>query len=101
MNLVLELCSHAGRGGSPGVFALAAQLSAIAYVLLSLTALVTILFLFWRMHRKQINRLNTELTQSQKLAKDRERERDLAQEELFRRLYEERELNKDKVQFQS
>ena len=31
----------------------------------------------------------------------REHERDLAQEELFRRLYEERELNKEKTQFQS
>ena len=35
------------------------------------------------------------------LAQDREQERDLAQDELFRRLYEERKLNKEKIQFQS
>ena len=35
------------------------------------------------------------------LAKQRESERDLAQQELFRRLYEEQELNKEKLQFQS
>jgi signal transduction histidine kinase len=42
-----------------------------------------------------------DLEQARALAQDRDRERDLAQEELFRRLYEERELNKDKVQFRA
>jgi signal transduction histidine kinase len=70
-------------------------------VLTAFAALLVISFLFFRLQRQRLNKLNEELSRSQKLAKDRERERDLAQEELFRRLYEERELNKDKVQFQS
>jgi signal transduction histidine kinase len=97
----LDLWCPAWRGENPGVFALAMPPSAMIYALLALTALLLISLLFWRMHQNRLKSLNAELAQSQKIAKDRERERDLAQEELFRRLYEERELNKDKVQFQS
>ena len=60
-----------------------------------------ILFVVWRLHHNEVDRLQRELQHSQSVAQDRERERDLAQEELFRRLYEERELNKEKLQFQS
>ena len=45
--------------------------------------------------------LHHQLEQAHTLAKQRESERDLAQQELFRRLYEEQELNKEKLQFQS
>jgi signal transduction histidine kinase len=60
-----------------------------------------ILFVVWRLHHNEVERLQTELDHLQSVARERERERDLAQEELFRRLYEERELNKEKLQFQS
>lgn len=60
-----------------------------------------ILFITWRLHNSEIGRLQTELEQARTHAQGREHERDLAQEELFRRLYEERELNKEKTQFQA
>jgi signal transduction histidine kinase len=60
-----------------------------------------ILFVAWRLHHNTVERIRKELERAQDHARDRERERDLAQEELFRRLYEERELNKEKLQFQS
>jgi signal transduction histidine kinase len=54
----------------------------------------------WLLQRKDVATLTAELKRTRSLAKEREQERDIAQDELFRRLYEERELNKDKVQFQ-
>jgi signal transduction histidine kinase len=72
-----------------------------AYVLPFAVAVATVMFVIWLMHRQDIATLTAELERSRALAQQREHERDLAQDELFRRLYEERELNKDKVQFQS
>ena len=72
-----------------------------AYVLPLAVAAATVMFVIWRMHRHDVATLSAELARSRALVEQREHERDLAQEELFRRLYEERELNKDKVQFQS
>jgi signal transduction histidine kinase len=74
----------------------------IPEVYLSLLVLpLMILFVAWRLHHNEVSRLETELKEARANAGTRERERDLAQEELFRRLYEERELNKEKLQFQS
>ncbi len=71
------------------------------YVLpLVFAALAIILALWWVRHR-DANRLAGQLHDSQGLVERREHERDLAQDELFRRLYEERELNKEKIQFQA
>lgn len=64
-------------------------------------ATVVVMFVFWRLHREDLEELTAELKRTKELAEQRERERDLAQEELFRRLYEERELNKEKIQFQA
>jgi signal transduction histidine kinase len=71
------------------------------YLLPLAVAAATIMFVIWRIHRKDLATLTAELNRTRALAQEREHERDLAQDELFRRLYEERELNKDKVQFQS
>jgi signal transduction histidine kinase len=71
------------------------------YVLPLAVAAAVVMFITWRLHRKDVGKLSRELKDAQALAQDREQERDLAQEELFRRLYEERELNKEKIQFQS
>ena len=60
-----------------------------------------ILFVVRSLHHNEVQRLQKELDHSQNFGRQRERERDLAQEELFRRLYEERELNKEKLQFQA
>jgi len=64
-------------------------------------AAVVVMFVVWRLHREDLEELTTELKRTKGLAEQRERERDLAQEEVFRRLYEERELNKEKIQFQA
>lgn len=71
------------------------------YVLPFAVAAAAVVFVIWRMHRKDVSTLSRDLEQARTLVEQRERERDLAQEELFRRLYEERELNKEKMQFQS
>lgn len=59
------------------------------------------MFVLWRVRNKDADRLAGDLNQARMLLEQREDERDLAQEELFWRLYEERELNKEKAQFQS
>jgi len=64
-------------------------------------ALLAVVLIVWWLRRDEIGRLEKELKNSREKVQQSERERDLAQEELFRRLYEERELNKEKVQFQS
>ena len=67
-------------------------------IVIATFATATIIF---RMHRQENAKLSTQLKEASDLAHLRERERDLAQEELFRRLYEESELNKEKTQFQA
>jgi signal transduction histidine kinase len=62
---------------------------------------LAVVFVVWQLRRRELGRLADELKHSQEGARQLERERDLAQEEVFRRLYEERELNKEKIQFQS
>lgn len=71
------------------------------YVLPFAMAAAAVILIVWRQHRKDVGKLTRDLDEVRSLAQERERERDLAQEELFRRLYEERELNKDKVQFRA
>ena len=61
----------------------------------------SVLFLVSLLRQSEVHRLQTDLHKAQELSRTRERERDLAQEEVFRRLYEERELNKEKTQFQA
>lgn len=62
---------------------------------------LVVVFVVWWMHREDLGQLTSELKRSQALTQQREHERDLAQEEVFRRLYEERELNREKIQFQA
>ena len=71
------------------------------YVLPFAVAAAAVVFVIWRIHRRDVSALGRDLEQARTLVEQRECERDLAQEELFRRLYEERELNKEKTQFQS
>lgn len=71
------------------------------YILPLVVAAFAVAGIISRMYRQDKTRLEADLKQATDLAQQRERERDLAQEELFRRLYEERELNKEKTQFQA
>ncbi len=68
---------------------------------ISLAALATVLLILWLRRQHETSHFEGELERAQELIRERERERDLAQEEVFRRLYEERELNKEKIQFQA
>jgi len=61
----------------------------------------TVMFIVWRLQRQQLDKTAADLQHTRDLLAARERERDLAQDELFRRLYEERELNKEKTQFEA
>src|SRR5437588_902243 len=71
------------------------------YILPFAVAGAAVMFVLWHVRNKDADRLARDLNQARALLEQREHERDLAQEELFRRLYEERELNKEKAQFQS
>ena len=71
------------------------------YVMPFVVVAATVMFVIWRGHRTDLGTLTRELAQARSLLEQREHERDLAQEELFRRLYKERELNKKKTRFQS
>ncbi len=71
------------------------------YVLpLTFVALV-VTFIVWRLQRIELERVCEALKQATELNQQVERERHQAQEEIFRRLYEDRELNKEKFQFQA
>jgi len=73
----------------------------LSYVIPICSATAAVLLVSWYWRRNEVQRLFAELQEKQASSKQLERERDLAQEELFRRLYEERELNKEKTQFQA
>lgn len=70
---------------------------AVALALASLA----VTFVAWQLRRNALSKLADQLRSAQHVAHQLEHERDIAQEEVFRRLYEERELNKEKVQFES
>jgi signal transduction histidine kinase len=50
-------------------------------------------------HLYQVAQLNRQIEEARKQARDSDRQRNFVQEELFRRLYEQRELDRQKVQF--
>src|SRR5437016_2094733 len=78
------------------------QNSKVAAYLFPITAaVVAVLFVAWYWRRNALQELSEKLKKATESAHTLEHDRDLAQEELFRRLYEERELNKEKTQFQA
>jgi len=54
---------------------------------------------FWYTHKAQ--RLSRQIEEATKRASESDRQRDSIQDELFRRLYEQRELDREKMQFQA
>jgi len=75
---------------------------AVARHLLPLTfAVLVVMFIVWRLQRLEWKRIGAALKQATELNRQLERERNLAQEEIFRRLQEDRELNQEKFQFQA
>jgi len=73
----------------------------LLYTLPLLAAALVVVFAVWRVHRDDLESVRKQLAGAKGLLEQREHERDLAQDEIFRRLYEERELNKEKVQFEA
>jgi signal transduction histidine kinase len=55
----------------------------------------------WVWHLRDKGRLNREIEDARKVARESDAQRNPVQEELFRRLYEQRELDRQKVQFQA
>ena len=55
----------------------------------------------WFLYAHKAKRLRQQLEEALKRASESERQRDSIQEELFRRLYEQRELDREKMQFQA
>jgi signal transduction histidine kinase len=85
----------------PGGLANSWENTVALYIVPFAVAAAAVMFVIWRRHTKDVGALSCELDEARSLVEQRQHERDLAQEELFRRLYEERELNKEKIQFQS
>ena len=71
------------------------------FTLIGSTAAFTIAMTWWFLRQHRPKSFERELEESREAICAIGRERDLAQEEVFRRLYEERELNKEKTQFQA
>ncbi len=55
----------------------------------------------WRWYVRRCERLAREAAAAERRAQESERQRDAIQEELFRRLYEQRELDRQKMQFEA
>src|SRR5215469_6609678 len=62
------------------------ETAACTYILPLAVAGAAVIFIVWRRHTDDINKLTRDLKRACSLAQERERERDLAQEELCRRL---------------
>jgi len=62
---------------------------------------LVVMFMVWRLQRREWKRACRALLQAEDLNRQLERERNQAQKELFRRLQEDHELNKEKFQFQA
>ena len=74
----------------------------IADYLLPLTFVaLVVIFIVWRLQRGEWERARETAMQAAEVQRQLKHERDLAQEELFRRLYEDSELNKEKFRFQA
>src|SRR5512146_513709 len=71
------------------------------YVLPSLLLGLLVAFLAGRFAEKYVRKLTAQLEKALETADLRENERDLAQEELIHKLQEERELAREKMQFES
>lgn len=69
--------------------------------LITLAVALSIALIGMLIRARAIARLMAELQRTRDLAAHREHERDLAQQELIRKLQEERELEKEKMQFQA
>jgi signal transduction histidine kinase len=69
--------------------------------LLVAAALVAAILLVLLSYAHKAKRLSRQLEEATKRASESERQRDSIQEELFRRLYEQRELDREKMQFQA
>jgi signal transduction histidine kinase len=67
---------------------------------LTFVALV-VMFILWHLQRREWERTCDALRQAMKRNRQLEHERNQAREEVFRRLQEDRELNKEKFQFQA
>jgi signal transduction histidine kinase len=67
---------------------------------LDFVALV-VMFIVWRLQRREWERACEALKQAAGMKQQLERERNQAQAEVFRRLHEDSELNKEKFQFQA
>ena len=73
----------------------------LATLYLPAAAALTVVFLTWHRYSQKMKKLSEELSLARQQRQQCQRERDLAQEEVFRRLSEERELNTQKTQFQA
>lgn len=73
----------------------------LVYLLPTAVAVSSLTGFVWLRRREETSKLNAEIAKIRALSAQIEHERDVAQEELFRRLYEERELNQEKLQFQT
>jgi len=70
-------------------------------LLVAAAAFTAAIVALWRWYAHQGERLKGQIEEATKRASESDRQRDSIQEELFRRLYEQRELDRQKMQFQA
>ena len=69
------------------------ELPGARYFLPIALAALVVMFVMWRLQRREWERACESLKQAKNATQQLERERNMAQDELFRRLFEDRELN--------
>ncbi|MBV8050902.1 MAG: hypothetical protein JOZ80_06930 [Acidobacteriaceae bacterium] len=72
-----------------------------AYLFPFVAAALALMIAFWRLARRERDRLLGQLEQSQALIRQLKKDRDAAMQELFRRFSEEGKLNRERSQFQA
>jgi len=77
------------------------ELTATRYLLPLTFVALAVIFIVWRLQRREWERACDALRQATEQEHQLERERNQAQAEVFRRLHEDRELSKEKFQFQA
>ena len=70
-------------------------------MLVAVAAFLATILVLWRWYDHKAERLSRQIAEAEKRSSESERQRDSIQEELFRRLYEQRELDREKMQFQA
>jgi len=84
-----------------GITRIGFESSITTYLFPATFVALVVIFIVWQLQRREYRRTCEALKQRAEMARRLEHERDQARKEVFRRLHEDRELQKEKFQFQA